>query len=76
MYTQSLTYVLDNTVTHATNCEGLLRVGSLPCAPTYNRSVVQHAVFDRFGLVQLHEYSSKPATCRTNSDVQADSNNI
>ena len=43
---------------------------------TYNRGVVQHVVFDRSGLEQLHECSSKAATCHVNSTVQAASNNI
>ena len=42
----------------------LLRESALPCAPTYNRGFVQHVVFDRFGLAQRHECSSKPATCK------------
>ena len=54
-----------------THRKGLLRVGSLPCAPTYNRGVVQHAVFDRFGLAQPHEYSSRAATCHANNTEQA-----
>ena len=54
-----------------THRDGLLRVGSLPCAPTYNRGVVQHVVSDRFGLAQPHECSSKAATCHANSTVQA-----
>ena len=37
----------------------LLRVGALPCAHTYNRGVVQHVVFNRLGLAQPHECSSK-----------------
>ena len=53
-----------------------LRVGTLPCAPTYNRGVVQHVVFNRFGLAQPHECSSKAATCHANSAVQAASNGI
>ena len=37
--------------TPTTHSEGLLlRVGALPCAPTYNRGVVQHVVFNRLGL--------------------------
>ena len=60
-----------------THSEGLLlRVGTLPCAPTYNRGVVQYVVFKRFGLTQPHEYSSKVATCHANSTVQAASNGI
>ena len=35
----------------------LLRVGTLPCAPTSNRGVVQHVVFNRFGLAQPHKCS-------------------
>ena len=31
----------------------LLQVGALSCAPTYNRGVVQHVVFNRLGLAQL-----------------------
>ena len=45
----------------------LLRVGALPCAPTYNRGVVQHVVFNRLELAQPHECSSKAATCHANS---------
>ena len=61
-----------------TTCsEGLLlRVGTLTCAPAYNRGVVQHVVFNRFGLAQPHECSSKAATCHANSTVQAASNSI
>ena len=60
-----------------TQSEGLLlRVGTLPCAPTYNRGVVQHVIFNRFGLAQPHECSSKAATCHANSTVQAASNGI
>jgi hypothetical protein len=48
--------------TPTTHSEGLLlRVGALPCAPTYNRGVVQHVVFNRLGLAQPHECSSKAA---------------
>ena len=59
-----------------THREGLLIwVGSLLCVPTYNRGMVQHVVFDRFGLApQPHEYSSKTATCKANRSVQAASN--
>ena len=50
-----------------THVEGLLlRVSTLPCAPTYNRGVVQHVVFNRFGLAQPHECSSKAATYYAN----------
>ena len=58
-----------------THREGLLRVGSLPCAPTYNRSVLQHVFFDRFGLAQPRECSSKAATCNANSTMYVASNN-
>ena len=56
-----------------THSEGLLlRVGALPCcAPTYNCGMVQHVVFNRLGLAQPHECSSKAATCHANSTVQA-----
>ena len=53
-----------------THHEGLLRVGLLPCAPTYNRGVVQYMVFDCFRLAQSHGYSSKIATCKANSTAQ------
>ena len=57
--------------------EGLvLRVGALPCAPTYNRGVIQHVIFNRLGLAQPLECSSKAATCHANRTVQAPSNNI
>ena len=60
-----------------THSEGLLlRVGALRCTPTYNRDVVQHAVFNRLRLAQPHECISKAATCHTNSTVQAASNII
>ena len=51
-----------------TQSEGLLlRVGTLPCASTFNR----------FGLAQPHECSSKAATCHANSIiVQAVSSGI
>ena len=49
----------------------LLRVSTLPCAPTTNnRGLVQHAVFDRFGLAQPHRCRSKAATCHANSTLQ------
>ena len=56
--------------------ELLLRVGILPCAPTYNSGGVQHVVFDRFGLAQPHECSSKAATCHANSTMKVASNII
>ena len=47
-----------------THSEGLLlRVGALPCAPTYNPGVVQHVVFNRLGFAQTQECSSKAVTC-------------
>ena len=68
---------LSGTPSPTTYSEGLLlRVGTLPCAPTNNRGVVQHVVFNRFGLTQPHECSSKVATCHANSTVQAASNGI
>ena len=61
--------------TPTTHSEGLLlRVGALPCAPTYNRGVVQHVVFDRLGLAQPHECSSKAAIYHTNSSATASNN--
>ena len=58
-----------------THIEGLLlRVGTLSYAPTYSRGVVQHVVFNRFGLAQPHEYSSKAAACYASSAAQAASN--
>ena len=37
-----------STPSPTTHSEGLmLRVGALPCAPTYNRGVVQHVAFNR-----------------------------
>ena len=58
-----------------THREGLLWGGPLPClhtAPTYNHcDVVQHVIFDRFGLAQPHECSSKTTTCHANSTVCA-----
>ena len=63
--------------TPKTHSEGLLlRVGALPCAPTYNRGVVQHVVFNRLGLAQPHECSSKAAMFHATSTavVQATSN--
>ena len=62
-----------------THREGLLlRISSLRCAPTYNRGVVQHVIFDRFGLLiaQPHECRWQAAKCHANSAVQAASNNI
>ena len=48
--------------TPTTHSEGLLlRVGALLCAPTYNRGVIQHVVFNRLGLAQPHECTSKAA---------------
>ena len=56
--------------TPTTHSEGLLlRVGAIQCAPTYNRGVVQHVVFNRLGLAQPHECSSKAATCHVNSTL-------
>ena len=52
------------TPSSTTHSEGLLlREGTLPYAPTYNRGEVQHVVFTRFGLAQPHECSSNAATC-------------
>ena len=64
--------------TPTTHSEGLLlRVGALPCAPTYNCGMVQHVVFNRLGLTQPHECSLKVVTCHANSTaVQAASNSI
>ena len=60
-----------------THSEGLLlRVGALPCAPSDHRGVVQHVVFNRLGLAQPHECSSKAGTCHANGTVQAASNII
>ena len=59
--------------------EGLLPpVGALLCAPTYNRGVVQHVVFNRLGLAQPQECSSKAATRHANGTtaVQAASNSM
>ena len=54
--------------TATTHSEGLLlRVGASPCAPTCNRGVVQHVVFNRLGLAQPHECSSKAAIYHANS---------
>ena len=48
--------------TPTTHREGLLlRVGALPCAPTYNRGVVQRVVFNRLKIAQPHECSLQPA---------------
>ena len=52
----------------------LLRVGALPCAPTYNRGVVQHVVFNRLGLAQPHECSSKAAIHHANSSATSSNN--
>ena len=61
--------------TPTTHSEGLLlRVGALPCAPTYNRGVVQHVVFNRLGLAQPYECSSKAAIYHTNSSATASNN--
>ena len=55
-----------------THREGLLRAGSLLClCAIYNRGVAQHVVFDRFGLAQPRECSSKAVTCHANSTVSA-----
>ena len=64
--------------TPTTHSEGLLlRVGALRCAPTYNRGVVQHVVFNRLGLAQPHECSSKAGTRHANSTaVQVAFNSI
>ena len=63
--------------TPTTHSEGLLqRVGALPCAPTYNRGVVQHAVFNRLGLAQAYECSSKAATCHANSTAVQPASNL
>ena len=62
--------------TPTTHSEGLLlRVGALPCAPTYNRGMVQYVVYNRLGLAQPHECSSKAARFHSTSTVvQATSN--
>ena len=62
--------------TPTTHSEGLLllRVGALPCAPTYNRGVVQHVIFNRLGLAQPHEYSSKAAIYHANSSATSSNN--
>ena len=61
--------------TPTTHSEGLLlRVGALPCASTYNRSVVQHVVFNRLGLAQSHECSSKAAIYHANSSATSSNN--
>ena len=63
--------------TPTTHSEGLLlRVGALPCAPTYNRGVVQYVVFNRLGLAQPHECSSKAAIYHANSSATTSSNNL
>ena len=61
--------------TPTTRSEGLLlRVGELPCAPTYNRGVVQYVVFNRFGLAQPHECSSKAVIYNANSSATPSNN--
>ena len=61
--------------TPMTHSEGLLlRVDALPCAPTYNRGVVQHVVFNRLGLAQPHECSSKAAIYHANSSATSYNN--
>ena len=61
--------------TPTTHSEGLLlRVGALPCAPTYNRGVVQHVVFNRLGLAQPHECRSKAAIYHANSSATSSNN--
>ena len=61
--------------TPTTHSEGLLlRVGALPCAPTYNRGVVQHVVFNCLGLAQPHECSSKAAIYHANSSATPSNN--
>ena len=52
----------------------LLRVGALPCAPTYNRGVVQHVVFNRLGLAHPHECSSKAEIYHANSSATSSNN--
>ena len=49
--------------TPTTHSEGLLlRVGVLPCAPTYNRGMVQHVVFNRLGL-HSHTNAARRPQC-------------
>ena len=61
--------------TPTTHSEGLLLpVGALPCAPTYNRGVVQHVVFNRWGLAQPHECSSKAAIYHASSSATSSNN--
>ena len=61
--------------TPTTHSKGLLlRVGALPCAPTYNRGVVQYVVFNRLGLAQPHECSSKAAIYHANSSATSSNN--
>ena len=61
--------------TPTTHSEGLLlRVGALPCAPTYNRRAVQYVVFNRLGLAQPHECGSKAAIYHANSSATSSNN--
>ena len=59
-----LLHILDKlyyAVTHNTSrrtAAGILFALLVGLAPTFNRGVVQHVVFDRFGLAQPHECSS------------------
>ena len=62
--------------THREHKGLLLQIGLSPCAPTYNRGMVQNVIFDRFELAQRHECSSKGVTCYANSTVQAACNLI
>ena len=56
--------------TPTTHSEGLLQqVGAIPCAPTYIRGMVQYVVFNRLGLAQPHECSSKAAIYHVNSSA-------
>ena len=66
----------DHVLCHETVVVSSTNLGPLPCAPTYNRGMTQHVVFDRFGLAQPHKFSWQAATCHANSAVQATSNSI
>ena len=70
----SLLYVLDNVTNNTSPRTAAYR----PIAYLVHLlGVVQHMVFDRFGLAQPHNKCiSKAATCHANSTVQAASNNI
>ena len=75
-YIHHLLYLLNIAATHKISRRTAAGRLIALCAPTYNRGVVQHVVFDRFGLAQPHECSWQAATRHAYSAVQAAFNSV